>query len=210
MTTLLDHTGLPIWVYIVLIAVGSILVLVTTAVALRCWVLRRNAKRHQESESLTGGPMRRLTVRRGRVVPTSQHLSLTGSKFGMRQFGQLADSESTMTGRRSPFEWWNTIMDRSQSRQDMSQMETASITTQPTFRATNAVARREILTDAPSQTPEKKEPVMRTWEVTLPSESDSPSPRRGKQDPQFLEVLQQAWSFFTFDTAVSGNVVSNI
>jgi hypothetical protein len=121
--------------------------------------------------------MRRVTVRRGRVVPSSQHLSLTGSKFGMRQFGLLADNESTMTGRRSPFEWWNTIIDRSQSRLDqMSQMETASIVTRPTSRATTNPGRRE-LHSTPTPTPEKKkEPVTKVWEVTLPPQSPSPSP----------------------------------
>jgi hypothetical protein len=177
MTTLFDHTGLPLWVYIVIIAVGSIVLLVTVAVAIRCWIGRRNAKRFQEAEGLTGGPMRRVTVRRGRVVPSSQHLSLTGSKFGMRQFGLLADNESTMTGRRSPFEWWNTIMDRSQSRQDqMSQMETASISTRPASRGT-IVAPRPETHGTPSPTPEKnKEPVTRTWELTIPSPSSSPAP----------------------------------
>lgn len=120
--------------------------------------------------------MRRVTIRRGRVVPTSQHLSLTGSKFGMRQFGMLADTDSTMTGRRSPFEWWNTIMDRSQSRQDqMSQVETGSIISRAT--TTTIAGRREQPQPTPVQTPEKnKEPVTTTWEVTIPSPTPSPSP----------------------------------
>ena len=178
MTTLFDNTGLPLWVYIVIIAVGSTVLLATVAVALRCWVLRRRAKKHQGSDGLTGGPMRRLTVRRGRVVPSSQHLSLTGSKFGVRQFGILADNESTMTGRKSPFEWWNTIMDRSQSRQDqMSQVETGSIMTRPGSRANTVGGRREMLHGTPSQTPEKnKEPVTKTWELTIPSPTHSPTP----------------------------------
>ncbi|EXJ82847.1 hypothetical protein A1O3_06662 [Capronia epimyces CBS 606.96] len=178
MTTLLDNTGLPLWVYIVLIVVGSMLLLATLAILLRCWFVRRKPKQSY-IEGLTG-PTRRVTLRRGRLVPTSQHLSLTGSKFGTRQFGMLADNESTMTGRRSPFEWWNTIMDRSQSRQDqMSQVETGSISasTRPTSRATTTAGRREVLTATPTLTPEKyKEPVSRTWEVTLPSQSPSPPP----------------------------------
>ncbi|KIW65952.1 hypothetical protein PV04_08165 [Phialophora macrospora] len=176
--TLFDHTGLPLWVYIVIIAVGSILLLVTVAVGWRCWISRRKARQRHELDGLTGGPMRRVTLRRGRVVPSSQHLSLTGSKFGMRQFGVLADNESTMTGRRSPFEWWSTIMDRSQSRQDqMSQVETGSIMTRPTSRATTITGRKEPLHATPAQTPEKsKEPVTRMWELTIPSPSPSPSP----------------------------------
>jgi hypothetical protein len=174
MTTLLDHTGLPLWVYIVLITVGSLLLLATIAVSLRCWVLRRRATKHNEFDSYTGGPMRRVTVRRGRVVPTSQHLSLTGSKFGMRQFGQLADNESTVTGsgRRSPFEWWNTIMhERSHSRLDqMSQVETGSISTRPGSQGTSVTGRREPLQPTPMQTTEKvKEPVTSTVEVASPT-----------------------------------------
>lgn len=187
MTTLFDHTGLPLWVYIVIISVGSILLLVILAVALRCWVIRRNARRNQEMNTLTGGPIRRVTLRRGRVVPSSQHLSLTGSKFGMRQFGMLADNESTMTGRRSPFEWWSTIMDRSQSRQDrMSQIETGSISTRPGSRATTIGTRRELLNATPTLTPEKeKEPVTKTWEVTIPSPLPSPSPLGPNRNTNF-------------------------
>ncbi|OCT47017.1 hypothetical protein CLCR_02420 [Cladophialophora carrionii] len=175
--TLIDHTGLPRWVYIVIIAVGSILLLAILAVGLRCWVLRRKARQRHEFDGLTGGPMRRVTLRRGRVVPSSQHLSLTGSKFGMRQFGILADNDSMMTGRRSPFEWWGTIMERSQSRQDqMSQVETGSIMTRPASRATTITGRKEV-DGTPTQTPEKDtETVTRTWELTLPSPSPSPSP----------------------------------
>jgi hypothetical protein len=96
----------------------------------------------------------------------------------MRQFGLLADNESTMGGRRSPFEWWSTIMDRSQSRQDqMSQIETGSIMTRPGSRATTITGRKELSHATPIQTPEKnKEPVTRTWELTIPSPSPSPSP----------------------------------
>ncbi|KEF60763.1 uncharacterized protein A1O9_02324, partial [Exophiala aquamarina CBS 119918] len=175
MTTLLDNTGLPLWVYIVLIVVGSVLFLVLVAILLRWWYVRRRAK-SPEYNGLTGAT-RRMTVRRGRMVPTSQHLSLTGSKFGMRQFGLLADNESTLTGRRSPFEWWNTMVDRSHSRQDsVSQMEAGSIHTRPSSRATTVMTRREYMTATPTRTPEKvKEPAMRTTELTIPSPSPSPT-----------------------------------
>ena len=176
MTTLFDHTGLPLWAYILIISIGSILLLVTVAITLRCWVLRRNAKRHHDPDSLTGGPMRRVTLRRGRVVPTSQHLSLTGSKFGLRQFGMLAENESTMTGRRSPFEWWNNMLERSSSRHDqMSQIETGSISMRPTSRGTTIAARRELLHGIPTQIAEK-EPITRVLEVKVTSPSPSPSP----------------------------------
>ena len=116
------------------------------------------------------------------MVPTSQHLSLTGSKFGMRSFGVLSDNESTMTGRRSPFEWWNTMLERSQSRQDqMSQFETASFTTRPGSRGTTIASRRDFRTSTPTLTPEKsKEPIIRTWELTIPP-APSPSPPPSNQ-----------------------------
>ena len=82
-----------------------------------------------------------------------------------------------MTGRKSPFEWFSTIMDRSQSRQDqMSQVETGSIRSiRPASRATTG--RKELLHATPTLTPEKaKEPVTKTWELTIPSPTPSPSP----------------------------------
>ncbi|KAJ9610285.1 hypothetical protein H2200_005062 [Cladophialophora chaetospira] len=68
-------------------------------------------------------------------------------------------------------------MDRSQSRQDqMSQVDTSSIITRPTSRATTVAGRREQQ-PTPIQTPEKnKEPVTTTWELTIPSPTPSPSP----------------------------------
>lgn len=191
MTTLLDNTGLPLWVYILLIVVGSLLFLAIAAITLRCWVVRRRAKA-PEYNGLTGAT-RRMTVRRGRMVPTSQHLSLTGSRFGMRQFGLLADNDSTMTGRRSPFEWWNGMIDRSQSRQDsMSQMEAGSIFTRPSSRATTIVTRRDYLTGTPTRTPEKiKEPSLRTTEFTIPSPSPSPTPSSHRPSINFSRSFIQ-------------------
>lgn len=178
MTTLFDNTGLPLWVYILLIVVGSLLLLAAVAILLRRWYARRKPKQGYVG-GLTG-PTRQMTLRRGRLVPTSQHLSLTGSRFGVRQFGALADNDSMITGRRSPFEWLNTIMDRSQSRQDqMSQVETGSISisTRPTSRATTTAGRHDVLPATPTRTPEKSnEAVSSTWEVTLDSPSPSPSP----------------------------------
>ncbi|KAI1616831.1 hypothetical protein EDD37DRAFT_60007 [Exophiala viscosa] len=178
MTTLLAHTGVPLWVYIVLIAVGSTVLLLTIAALSRWWFVRRKASQKRDYDGLTGAT-RHVTLRRGRVVPTSQHLSLTGSRFGMRQFGMLADNDSTHTGRRSPFEWWNTIItERSQSRQDqMSQLETGSLTPRSVYGFT----RQELGPTTPTQTPEKdQDATARTWEVTPPSISPSPSPSSQK------------------------------
>lgn len=191
MTTLFDNTGLPLWVYVVLIVVGSLLLLVIVAILLRWFYVRRRAK-SPEYNGLTGAT-RRMTVRRGRMVPTSQHLSLTGSKFGMRQFGLLADNESTLTGRRSPFEWWSTMVDRSHSRQDsVSQMEAGSIYTRPSSRATTVMTRREYMTATPTRTPEKtKETAMRTTELTIPSPSPSPTPSSHRPSINFSRSFAQ-------------------
>lgn len=69
-------------------------------------------------------------MRRGRIVPASRYLSLTGSTFGVPHVGTLDENESFRSRSRSPFEWWrNMAMERSPSRQDdMSQVETGSIT----------------------------------------------------------------------------------
>ena len=191
MTSLLDNTGLPLWVYILLIVVGSLLILVIVAILVRCWFVRRRAK-SPEYNGLTGAT-RRMTVRRGRMVPTSQHLSLTGSRFGMRQFGLLADNESTMTGRRSPFEWWNGMIDRSQSRQDsISQMEAGSIFTRPSSRATTIATRKEFTATPTTRTPEKtKEPSLRTTELTIPSPSPSPTPSSHRPSINFSRSFAQ-------------------
>ncbi|KIW37568.1 uncharacterized protein PV06_10214 [Exophiala oligosperma] len=195
MTSLLDNTGLPLWVYIVLIVVGSTLLVLVCALSLR-WCLRRGLSRRGDLDNLTGAT-RRVTLRRGRVVPTSQHLSLTGSKFGMRQFGLLGDNESTMTGRRSPFEWWNTVMaERSHSRLDqMSQVETSSVlSSRPVSRST----RRDMRPVTPIQTPEKsKEATTRSWEITPPSASPSPSPSSRRTTVNFSR------SFSTHNMPVS-------
>lgn len=191
MTTLFDNTVLPLWVYVVLIVVVSLLLLVIAAILVRWCIVRRRAK-SAEYNGLTGAT-RRMTVRRGRMVPTSQHLSLTGSKFGMRQFGLLADNESTHTGRRSPFEWWSTMVDRSQSRQDsISQMEAGSVFTRPSSRATTIMTRREYYTATPTRTPEKnKEPSLRTTELTIPSPSPSPTPSTQRPSINFSRSFVQ-------------------
>ncbi|KPI40339.1 uncharacterized protein AB675_7490 [Cyphellophora attinorum] len=69
-------------------------------------------------------PTRKMTVRRGRVVPASHYLSLTGSKFGLNQF--VDDARTNGTRSKSPFEWWNTIKEKRRSHHDdLSQFETS-------------------------------------------------------------------------------------
>lgn len=107
MSTLLDRSSLPVWVFVIIIVVGSLCILITAALLIRCHVMKRKAKRN--SSALEQGPMRRMTVKRGRMVPASNYLSLTGSKFGLNQF---EDAETVKSGRRSPFEWWTSIKDK--------------------------------------------------------------------------------------------------
>ena len=68
-----------------------------------------------DADSLHNDPetIRRVMVRRGRVVPHSHYMSLTGSLFGLGAFGP----EESRSGARSksPFEWWNSIHSRSNS-----------------------------------------------------------------------------------------------
>ena len=119
MAPLLKNSRIPLWAIIVVIAAGSLFVLGAVVCILRCLYIRSLRK---QSQSLVGldVPTRQVTIRRGRVVPSSNHLSLTGSKFGVGAFDQdVETAENTVGGprSRSPFEWWATIRDRSQSRQ---------------------------------------------------------------------------------------------
>ncbi len=109
MPTLIDRTSLPRWVFIIIIAVGSICIIITAALIIRCHVIRRKSKRN--SAMIGQGPMRQMTVRRGRMVPASNHLSLTGSRFGLNQFDE---AETARSGRKSPFEWWNSVKEKKQ------------------------------------------------------------------------------------------------
>ena len=108
MPALLSKTSLPTWVLIVIVAVGSICILTTAALIIRCTAIRRRAKRN--SSVIEQGPMRKMTVRRGRMVPASKYLSLTGSRFGLNQF----DEADTKSGRKSPMQWWNNVKERKQ------------------------------------------------------------------------------------------------
>jgi hypothetical protein len=108
MSTLLDRSSLPVWVFIIIIVVGSICILITAALIIRCHVIKRRAQKDTSYLETEQGPMRRMTVKRGRMVPASNYLSLTGSKYGLNQF----DDETVKSGRKSPFEWWSSIKDR--------------------------------------------------------------------------------------------------
>ena len=117
MSTLLNSSRVPLWAVIVIIAVGSILFVSFVVVILRCLYVRKR-RRNSRSVVSPDAPTRKVTIRRGKVVPSSKHLSLTGSAFGaLGDDVETADHGSTRTRSRSPFEWWATIRERSQSRQ---------------------------------------------------------------------------------------------
>ena len=111
MSTLFDNTSLPLWLWIVIIVVGSLCILGVTAVVVLCLVRRRRA-----AGSVSDLPTRKMTVRRGRLVPTSNYLSLTGSKFGLNQFDE--DARTGGARSKSPFEWWNTVKEKRRSHHD--------------------------------------------------------------------------------------------
>ncbi|KAK5936609.1 hypothetical protein PMZ80_011137 [Knufia obscura] len=118
MSSLLIKTNLPLWVWIVIIAIGSVVVLGTFAFVLRRWIVRRRQAAFVDTFGDEGLPQRKVTVRRGRVVEHSKYLSLTGSKYGLNAFGTGDGDGNSRAGARSksPFEWFSTLTDRSQSR----------------------------------------------------------------------------------------------
>ena len=146
MADLFDHTPLPLWVWIVIIVICSLVVLGTIAFAIRFLVVRRRQADFVDTFGDENIPQRRVTVRRGRVVESSKYLSLTGSKFGLNAF----DDNDTRGGARSksPFEWWTNVKDRSQSRNSQltqSYVETSSIYGAPTSPGLNRMYQRRDL-----------------------------------------------------------------
>lgn len=111
MSTLFDQTSLPLWLWVVIIVVGSLCIIGAIGVVILCMVRRRRT-----TGSVSEMPTRKMTVRRGRVVPASHYLSLTGSKFGLNQFDD--DARTNGTRSKSPFEWWNTIKEKRKSQHD--------------------------------------------------------------------------------------------
>lgn len=118
MASLFVNTPLPLWVWIVIIVVGSTVVLGTVAFVTRFMIVRRRQSDFVDTFGDDDLPQRKVTVRRGRVVEHSKYLSLTGSKFGLNAFLSDDNDASSRAGARSksPFEWWSTVKDRSQSR----------------------------------------------------------------------------------------------
>lgn len=128
MASLFTRTSLPLWVWIVVIVVGSVVVLGTVAFIIRFTIVRRRQADFVDTFGDDDIPQRKVTVRRGRVVEHSRYLSLTSSKFGLNAFIQDDSDAHSRTGARSksPFEWWSPVKDRSQSRN--SQLTQVSMT----------------------------------------------------------------------------------
>ncbi|RMD44440.1 hypothetical protein DV735_g697, partial [Chaetothyriales sp. CBS 134920] len=114
MSTLFQRSSVPLWAIIVLIVFGSLCVLVTLAFVIRHLIVKKRARQPVADEFTA--PTRMMTVRRGRVVPQSHYLSLTGSRFGVNEL----DNDVGTTRSKSPFEWWNRVNKRNGSEEDSS------------------------------------------------------------------------------------------
>lgn len=145
-------------------------------------------------------PTRRVTVRRGRVVPASHYLSLTGSKFGLNAF----EEDARTTRSKSPFEWWNTLKEkrRSQHLDDISQIEAGD---EGMSQTNDIYTRREYSRSQTSLNNAEKAPVNEIQEVepAEPSPTFNPPTRhtsfsRPFQIPQYAsdspEPTSPMWS----------------
>jgi hypothetical protein len=145
MSTDLSHNAtVPLWGFIVIIAVGSIIIVGSVFFGLRYYISHHDS----DNDSIRNDPetVRRVTVRRGRIVPQSHYMSLTGSRFGVGAFG-----EDSRSGARSmsPFEWWNNVHSRSNSQ--MSQVKVGRHQTpEPTTARTTNFSRPALGMPSPS------------------------------------------------------------
>src|SRR2546423_4963444 len=119
MASLFTHSRLKLWVWIVIMIAGSIILL--SLLSAVWWYAKRIRVRQKSLPTPVLAPTRKVSVSRGRMVPTSRYLSLTGSTFGLGQFLIMEEKDQGETGRsrsKSPFKWWpSNIQDHSQSRQ---------------------------------------------------------------------------------------------
>ena len=126
-TELSRNRTVPLWGFIVIIGVGSVIIIGSVFFGLRYYIIHHDS----DTDSIRNDPetVRRVTVRRGRIVPQSHYMSLTGSRFGVGAFGDDARSGARS---KSPFEWWNNVHSRSNSQ--MSQVKgSARQTPEPTL-----------------------------------------------------------------------------
>src|SRR5450755_1829676 len=92
MASLFTHSRLKLWIWIVIIAAGSI-ALLSILILGWWWYARRKRTRGKSLPSPVLAPTRKVTIRRGRMVSSSRYLSLTGSKFGLGQFVNAEEKE---------------------------------------------------------------------------------------------------------------------
>ena len=155
MTTLLSQTGIQLWIWIIIIVAGSMIIITIPIIIYVCCAKRKQPKKDVEEPNLA--PMRKVTVRRGRMVSNSRYLSLTGSKFGLNQFmngSEKEDQSDRGTNRsRSPFMWWAANMqERSHSRQSYasSQQQMSEVAGPSLQRPTPAFRRQHSQQDSGS------------------------------------------------------------
>lgn len=130
MGNLLNNNVAPLWVWIVVIAVGSALLIGIVTAVILCCIRRRRNRSKKDLES--GGLTRRVTLKNGRLVEQTNHVSLTGSNFGlMSDYNPERSTSPTIQRGSSPFDWWAGIKERSASRQSNRSQDTASVLDRP-------------------------------------------------------------------------------
>jgi len=186
---LLDSSALPFWAYIVIITVGSLLVLGTLALMVVYCVRRKRANRRSFDSEL--GADRKLTLRRGRLVPSSNYLSLTGSLFGLGGFvNEEGDHGASARARsRSPFEWWKGMQERSHSRHSMiSQADSGHVEDHMGIAESKGVyvhGPKDFATPSHSLSSNEKETSVVAREVGLTRSSSSSSLERPSRNTNF-------------------------
>jgi hypothetical protein len=152
MTTILSHNGtVPLWGFIVIISVGSVVILGTVFFALRYYIKHHDS----DGDSIRNDPetVRRVTVRRGRIVPQSHYMSLTGSRFGVGAFDELRSGARS----KSPFDWWNNVHGRSNSQ--MSETKKVNQTPEPILTGDSRIPVPSPLRNASFESMSEKPPA---------------------------------------------------
>ena len=192
------------WAWIVVIVIGSLLLLGTIAFSIRLFIIRRRKDEFVDAFGDENLPQRRVTVRRGRIVEQSKHLSLTGSKFGLNAFNPEDDRAGARS--KSPFEWWTSVKNRSQSENShrnsqMTQITNDDFYSHPTSPEQPRIYQRHDLTysstslasstkgsDVSTSIREESEPMSPTYPVRNFSRSFS---RQGSR-PRALSRIEES------------------
>lgn len=102
--------AIPLWAVIFIPTMGVVILFFSFTAM---WFRRRSSRLSQHGDDLEGETQTtaRYRVRRGRMVPASWNVSLTGSMFGLHQFQNLEEDNLTggrrMTRSRSPFSFFS-------------------------------------------------------------------------------------------------------